>query len=172
MAQATSLLSRVFSPRVFARAIRAFDRATVVIVASTWGGVILLMLFALYTLNLSAHAKRQAVEAAAMEPSLPQMITRTPDVAEMGGVVDRLQKRFPDVSFSVGPDRSLSVAANDGSKFRMWLTSLSYIDTAYPKISWRIKDLCVGAKCSASLPMKAVLIPEKITFSGASGKGG
>lgn len=169
MARSSSLFGRVFSPRILTRAIRAFDKATMVIVASSWGGVVLLMLFALYTLNLSAHAKMQAVEAAAMEPSLPQMVTGAPDVSELAAMVDRLQKRFPDVSFSSGPDKTLMVSANDGSKFRMWLTSLSYIDTAYPKFRWRIKELCVGAKCSSSQPMKAVLTPEKITFSGSTG---
>ncbi len=165
MAKLNTIYSRVFSPRVITRAIRAFDRATVVIVASTWGGVVLLMLFALYTLNLSTRAKVETVAAAAMEPALPQMLSRQPDMKEMEEIRNRLEKRFPDVTFAVAPDRAMTLTANDGSKFRMWLNALTYIDTAYPKYRWRIKEMCVGAKCSTNIPMKAVLTPDKIVFA-------
>lgn len=172
MVDAKALLARILSPRMLARAVRAFDRGTVVIIASSWGGVVFLMLFALYTLNLSAQAKVQVALALAKEPSLPQMVSRPPDIKEMGDVLDRLQKRFPEISFTLAPDRSFIVAANEGAKFRPWLTALSYIDTAYPKIRWRIKELCVGSKCSSNMPMRAVLAPEKITFTSSAGLGG
>lgn len=157
--------TKTFAPQILKKAVESFDKATMVIVASCWGGAILVMLFALYTINASVAAKKQVAEAAASEPSLPKMVTRPPEVAEMKPIVERLQKRFPEVTFSLGGDRSLGVTATDGSKFRTWLTVLSYIDTISPQYRWQIKDFCVGATCSTSTPMKATLTAQKISFT-------
>ena len=160
-----SSFSRAFAPRVMQKAIQAFDTATVVIVGSCWGGAIVIMLFALYTLNMSVTAKRQVIEAAAAEPALPRMVTRPPELSELKPITERLQKRFPEIGFTLGTDKSLAVTAQQGPKFRTWLTVLSYIDTISPQYRWQIKEFCVGGQCSASVPMKAVLIAQKISFA-------
>lgn len=154
-------ISKAFSPRVFNRAIQAFDKATIVIVASSWGGALLIMIFALYTLSLSATAKRETLEAAAMEPTLPKIVTRSPNKQDMEPLVQRLEKRFPDISFRLGTDRTLTISARTGNRFRTWLTVLSYVDTISPWFRWRIKDFCVGGSCSSGTPMIAVLKAEK-----------
>jgi hypothetical protein len=161
----TSSVSRAFAPHIMQRAIQAFDNATMVIVGSCWGGAIVIMLFALYTLNMSVSAKRQVIEAAATEPALPRIVTRPPELSELKPIAERLQKRFPDIGFSLNNDKSLTVTAQQGPKFRTWLTVLSYIDTISPQYRWQIKEFCVGAQCSSSIPMKAVLLAQKISFA-------
>lgn len=160
-----SLYAKILDPSFFSKAMQAFDRATMLIVSVSWGGAVLLTLFALYTVNLSVSAKRQVVEAAAMEPSLPRIVTRAPEAKEMKPIVERLQKRFPELTFTLANDQSLTVAAVEGSKFRTWLTVLSYIDTISPQYRWQMKDFCVGVQCSATTPMRAILTAQKITFS-------
>ncbi len=169
MKRNTVLFSKLLSPSLVGKALKTFDGATTVIVSVSWSGAVVLMLFALYTLNLSVTAKKQAVEAAAMEPSLPRIVTRPPEASEMKPIVERLQKRFPEIGFSLAADQSLTVTAVDGARFRTWLTVLSYIDTISPQYRWQLKDFCVGVQCAATTPMKAILTAQKITFS-TSGK--
>jgi len=158
-------LGKVFSPAVVGKAVQTFDKATMLIVSCCWGGALLLMLFALYTISLSVTARKQAIEAASLEPSLPQMLSKPPEVSEIKPIVDRMQRRFPDISFIFGSEQSLAISATDGAHFRTWLTVLSYIDTVSPQYRWQIKDLCVGAFCPGATPMKAVLTAQKISFS-------
>jgi len=160
-----ALYAKILDPSFFGRAIQTFDKATMLIVSVSWGAAILLTLFALYTINLSVSAKRQVIEAAAMEPSLPRIVTRPPESKEIAPLVERLQKRFPELNFTLANDQSLTVAAVEGSKFRTWLTVLSYIDTISPQYRWEMKDFCVGVQCNATTPMRAVLTARKITFS-------
>lgn len=159
----------MFSLAVISKAVQSFDKATMVIVSACWGGAIVVMLFALYTISLSVTAKKQALEAAAMEPSLPRMVTRPPEAGEIKPIVERMQKRFPDINFLLGSDLALTVTAIEGAKFRTWLTVLSYIDTVSPQYRWQIKEFCVGGICPNSTPMKAVLTAQKITFTVPSG---
>ncbi len=160
--------AKVLNPALINRALRTFDKATMVVVSATWGGAVLLMLFALYTVNLSVSAKKQVVEAAAREPSLPKIVTRKPESSEMNPLLERLQKRFPEITFNLSNDLSLTVSAVDGARFRTWLTVLSYIDTISPQFRWEMKEFCVGVQCKASVPMRAILAPKKITFTTAS----
>jgi hypothetical protein len=158
-------IGKAFSARVMTHALQAFDRAMMVVVAVCWGGAILVMVFALYTLNLSMAAKHDAIEAAASEPSVPQVVTTFPETTELQPLLERLQKRFPDITFVLGGDKTLTVTAVDGSKFRLWLTVLGYIDTVIPQYRWTMKEFCVGMQCGNAAPMKAVLTAEKITFT-------
>jgi len=160
---------KVFAPTVVSKALQSFDKATILIVSACWGGALLVMCFALYTISLSVTARTQAIEAAALEPSLPRMVSRPPEPAEIKPIVDRMQKRFPEIKFTLGSDKALTITATDGANFRTWLTVLSYIDTVSPQYRWEIKDLCVGGSCSGGQPMKASLIAKKITFSAPSG---
>ncbi|MGE0109220.1 MAG: hypothetical protein AB7S81_05575 [Bdellovibrionales bacterium] len=161
----SKLILNVFSPRFFSRAFQSFDKSLMVIVSSCWVGAILVMAFALYTLTFSAETKRATLAAAASEPTLPKLVTRKPDTKEIQPLVTRLEKRFPDITFRIGRDRSITVAARTADYFRTWLTVLSYIDTISPWFRWRIKEFCVGANCSYGNPMTAILTAEKISFS-------
>ncbi|HBM91284.1 MAG TPA: hypothetical protein DD400_05370, partial [Rhodospirillaceae bacterium] len=115
---------KMLSPSIFSKALQTFDKATIVIVSVCWGGAILVMLFALYTLSLSVEAKKAAIEAASKEPTLPVFVARAPSEKEMEPIVTRLQKRFPDITFDLMKDRSVSVGARGGDFFRVWLTVL------------------------------------------------
>lgn len=156
---------RLLAPRLIGRAVQSFDKATVVIVASCWGGALLVIVFALYTLNLSVQAKKSIVEAAAQEPFLPKIETKAPNASEINVILERMKSRFPDIAFTLSNDQSLTISAIEGAKFRTWLTVLSYIDTISPQYRWKIKDFCVGMKCPAATPMRATLVAQKITFS-------
>ena len=160
-------IGKAFSPRIMARAMRAFDRATMVVVMTCWGGALLVMMFALYTLVLSVNAKRETLEAAAREPSLPRIVKSAPEMAEMKTLSERLQKRFPDIKFNLSRENVLTVSASDVNNFRQWLTVLSYVDTFSPQHHWTIKEFCVGSRCDRATPMKAILSAEKISFSAA-----
>lgn len=158
-------LTRMLAPRLIARVVQSFDKATVVIVGSCWGATLLIIIFALYALNLSVQAKKSVVEAAAQEPFLPKIVAKSPNAAEIGVIIERMKSRFPDITFALANDQSLTVSAIEGAKFRTWLTVLSYIDTISPQYRWKIKDFCVGMKCPVATPMKATLVAQKITFS-------
>jgi hypothetical protein len=157
-------VGKAFGPSLMTRAIRTFDRATIVVVLTCWAGALLFMVFALYTLSLSVTAKREMTVAAATEPGLPKIVNKAPDAAEVKSLVDRLKKQFPQIAISLERDQMLSVSTNDVSNFRLWLTVLSYIDTAMPQYRWTIKNFCVGIVCDRTTPMKATLKAEKISF--------
>jgi hypothetical protein len=157
--------AKVFNPHLMNKVMQTFDSITIVVVASCWGAAAIIIILALYTVHLSVSTKRDVIEAAAKEPALPQLVMRPPEATEMGPIVERLQRRFPDITFALSNDKSLTVSAVDGSKFRTWLTVLSYIDTISPQYRWQIKDLCVGMQCPSGTPMRSVLIARKITFS-------
>ncbi len=158
-------IGKAFGAKVMERALQAFDRATMVVVISCWVGAISVMAFALYTVTLSTKAKQEALVAAATEPGLPKVTSTALESAELQPIVDRLQKRFPEISFSTSRERTLTVTANDVNSFRLWLTVLSYIDTVTPQYRWTIKEFCVGSRCEKNTPMRAVLGAEKVTFA-------
>jgi hypothetical protein len=165
MAMNLGHVGKAFSVSVMQRAIAAFDRATMVVVLACWSGAILVMLFALYTLNLSVTAKRETIEAAAHEPSLPKMVNKPPTMAELNPLVDRLKQRYPELTFSLAGDTSLTISSNEGARFRTWLTVLSYIDTISPQYRWSMREFCVGVKCGSSSLMRAIVTAEKISFA-------
>jgi len=158
-------IGKAFAPRFINKAIKTFDKASAVIVSVCWGGALVIMLFAMYTVHLSVNAKHDMVEAKAMQPSLPKLHKKLPTISEIKPIVDRLQNRFPKILFLLSRDLSLTVSSSDGNLFRKWLTVLSYIDTISPQYRWEIKKLCVGMRCHSSVPMRAVLIAKKITFT-------
>ncbi|MDD5586032.1 MAG: hypothetical protein PHY92_03620 [Alphaproteobacteria bacterium] len=158
-------IGKSFAPGVMVRAIRAFDRATIVVVLTCWAGALLIMTFALYTLNLSVTAKREMAAAAAGEPALPRIVAKGPETAEIQPLVDRLKKQFPAITLNLGRDQTLTVSTMDVGNFRLWLTVLGYIDTALPQYRWTMNEFCVGSKCDRTMPMMAILKPEKISFA-------
>lgn len=158
-------IGKAFTAKVMDRAVKAFDRATMVVVASCWAGAIAVMALALYTVSLSVKAKQESIAAASIEPGLPKVVSKPLETAEIQPIVDRLQKRFPEITFTATKDKTVSVTASDVNYFRLWLTVLSYIDTVTPQYRWTLKEFCVGIKCDKNTPMKAVLGAEKVTFA-------
>jgi len=144
-------------------AAKTFDRATTIVVGVCWGAAIIMMAFAVYIVSLSASTRRASETAAAAEPILPKIVKKPIDAQDALPLTDRLQHRFPGITFSLGPDQSLSVSTNDGSKFREWVTVLGYIDTISPKYRWTIKELCAG-KCQGNTLMHALLVGEHVSF--------
>lgn len=160
---------RIMSPKMMAKAFKAFDRHTVVVVSAAWTAALFMVLMSLYSLWLISTAKKDVAAAEATEPSLPLVVNQVLTKTEADPLIDRLQKRFPELSFSLGGDQSFVVSAADGSRYRSWLTALSYIDTISPQYRWSIRDFCVGSKCGSNEPlMKAILVAEKISFSAAN----
>jgi len=163
MKKQNSILSGLFAPRLLEKAMHSFDKATMVVVLSSWGGALVLVAIALYTLNLSLETTRHRIEAMAMEPLLPEIVNQAPDSNEMKPIVDRLKNQFGELKFEESTGQGLAVIAIDGAQFRTWLAALSYIDTVSPQYRWQIKELCVGSACPGAL-MRALLSPQKITF--------
>ncbi|HUY67739.1 MAG TPA: hypothetical protein VMV79_00375, partial [Alphaproteobacteria bacterium] len=136
---------------------------TMVVVGACWGAALLMVVFALYTVHLSAAAKQDAVKALVAEPILPQIARAHIDTRDAQALTERLQHDYPDLKFTLGRDGSLQVVATDGAQFREWMTALSYIDTISPQYRWSMQEFCVG-KCSGSGLMSATLIGERVSF--------
>lgn len=154
---------KVFSPRVVEKAIQTFDRATTVVVGACWGGAVLMMGFAIYTTMATVSAKRDMAKALAVEPSLPKMTQGKVDERSAEMLVDRLHRLYPEITITLGNGQVVTVSTGDGSKFRQWLTALSYIDTVAPDYHWTLSSFCVG-KCPGNELMKAVVTGERIMF--------
>jgi len=156
-----------FSPKIANKALQTFDRSTTVVVGACWAAALLMMIFAIYTVSLSVSARRAAETALVAEPNLPKIGHESidPRVAQM--MVDRLRRRYPEVVFNLQGNQNLTVTAIDGSKFRQWLTALSYIDTISPEYHWSLSQFCVG-KCPGNEIMRAVLSGERISFESPS----
>ncbi|MFY9288724.1 MAG: hypothetical protein WAO98_09525 [Alphaproteobacteria bacterium] len=163
MAFDTKILMKLFSPKITGKAMETFDRATTIVVGACWGGAVLMMAFGVYTMTLSISAKRDSNEALAVEPSLPRIVEKNIDTRTAQAVAERLGKRFPDLNFSVQNNQGVVVTAIDGSKFRQWLSSLSYIDTIAPEYNWAIQQFCVG-KCHGGDLMRAALVGKKVSI--------
>jgi len=155
---------KIFSPRIMALAVQAFDRATLIVLGVCWAAFIIMMVFAIYTLKQSNAAKHDAEVALAAEPTLPKMTKQEVDGHMAQTIVDRLQRFYPDINFSLAGGTAIVVSSIDASKFHTWLTALSYIDTIYPEFRWRIAAFCVG-KCKNGPVMQATLVGEKASFS-------
>jgi len=145
------------------KAMQTFDRATMVVVGVCWGAAMLMIIFALYAVVLSASTRRAAETAAAAEPVLPKIVRKSIDLNDAQPLVDRLQHRFPNINIALNSDQSINISTLDGPKFRDWITAVSYIDTISPKYRWSIKEFCVG-KCTGGALMRAVMVGERITF--------
>jgi len=159
-------LKNILSSRLITMAFQTFDKATLAVVVGAWTMAFFIMLFALYTAHLSVVVKADLAAAEAMEPLLPKIEKKPANIVEVQALADRLQKRFPDIKIAMSRNQSLSISASDGVHFRTWLTALSYIDTVSPQYRWTLDEFCVGMKCAVGSadPMRATLIPEKISF--------
>ena len=153
---------KLFSPKVMAKAVQTFDRATMVVVSTCWGAAGVMVAAAIYTLILSISARHAADNALIAEPNLPKIIHKPMDLRAGQKVYDHMQHRFSDINFTVhGQD--ILVSSTDGTKFRQWLTALSYMDTISPEFHWSITNLCVG-KCPNTELMHAAVTGERISF--------
>jgi hypothetical protein len=161
--KAETPLFRALSPKMVSKALQTFDRATTIVVGTCWGAALLMIVFALYTVSLSASTKRATEEALVAEPILPKIVRGPIEAHDAQQLTERLKHRYPEITFSLGADQSLTISSNDGNKFHEWLAVLSYIDTISPQYRWMVKDLCVG-KCVASGLMRATLTGEKVSF--------
>ncbi len=160
----TKIILKVFAPRMVTKAVQAFDRATAVVIAVSWASAVVVLAFALYTLNLSVSEKRAAEQAAAIEPKLPRIIRKGLDPREAQSLQSELQRQFPGLTFSLQSGQHLVVSSGDGGQFREWLSAISYIDTVSPQYHWVLQEFCVG-KCGARELMKAELAGERISFA-------
>lgn len=154
-------LIKAVSPRLMAKAIESFDRATAVVVISCWVAAVLMTGFALYTVNLSIQAKRAADSVMSVEPIIPQIKQKPVDAREVQPLVERLKNLYPGVAFVYR--NNLDVTAGDGNRFRDWLAAVGYVETIAPQYHWTMSHFCVG-KCGGHDLMAATLSGEKVTF--------
>lgn len=159
----TKAMMKALKLRFATKAVHTFDRATMIVVGVCWGAAIMMVLFALYAVILSASTRRAAETAAASEPILPTTIHKPIELRESQPLVERLKHRFSDITITLNNDQSVTLSANEGAKFREWLMAMSYIDVMSPQYRWTIKEFCAG-KCSANVLMRAQLTGEKISF--------
>jgi len=159
----TKLIFRAMKPKIAAKALQTFDRATAVVVGVSWAAAILMMVFAIYVSSLAMSAKHASENAQATEPNLPKIIHGKINQREIQMMVEGMQHRFPDIKFNMQGSEGLIVSTNDGNQFRQWLTALSYIDTIKPQYHWSMQQFCVG-KCANNELMRAILVGETISF--------
>lgn len=156
---------KALSPSMIAKVVQTFDRFTLVIIGISWLVTIIIMLFALYTVNLAVSAKKEAEQALADEPALP-VITRIPvgNSKEIQIMLERLQHRYPEVN--VGwQNGGLIITGANGSRYHQWLMAIGQVDTLYPQYRWKIKEFCVGATCGDNKPLMGIdLVGEKVSF--------
>jgi hypothetical protein len=158
---------KALSPVLVSKAMATFDKATMIVVGVCWGGALMMMAFALYTVSMTVSARHATDAALIAEPSLPKIVRTNMDVRTAQIMLERLQKHYPDINFALQPNQVLKVSTNDGAKFHQWLTALSYIDTIAPEWHWSIQEFCVG-KCSGNDLMRAMLTGEHISFEAPS----
>jgi hypothetical protein len=159
----TSVLLKSLSPDVFVKAIRTFDRVTLLIVSICWMTTFVVMTLALYTISLSVTARKAAEEALATEPTLPKIVRNGVEGKELQVMIDRLQHHYPEVSISF-QDKTLSITATNGDRYHQWLSAIGQIDTVNPQFHWNIKSLCVGALCGGQNIMAIELAGEKVSL--------
>ena len=157
------LIMRAISPKLATKAIQTFDKATILVVSVCWAAALVMTSFAIYTIIASSSARRAAESAQVMEPILPKINRAAIEPRAAQQLLDRLKHRYPEVTFSTTNDQQLKVSSADGSKFREWLTAVTYVDIMSPDFHWTVQDFCVG-KCKGDI-MSATLKAEKISFA-------
>lgn len=158
-----SALLKALAPSMLARAVRAFDRATLLIISICWAATFAVMICALYTINLSVSAKRAAEEALATEPALPLIDHRGVGGKDLQTMIDRLQRRYPEVSIN-WQNGVLSLTGANGGRYHQWLMAIGQVDTLYPQFHWKIHSLCVGTGCNGQNLMTMELVGERVSF--------
>ena len=169
MKQEYKAIVKAMGMRFATKAVQTFDRATMVVVCACWGVAVLMMDFSLYAVILSASTRRASEIAEASEPILPKIVRKPIETHDSRPLVDRLQHRYPEINISLNNDQTVTISADNGPRFREWLTAISYIDIMSPQYRWTIKDFCAG-KCMGGVLMRAVLSGEKISFEAPKDK--
>jgi len=158
----TQSFFKTLSPRIATKALAALDKSTAVVVGICWLAALILLFLAVSEVHNAAAIKKEAAEAVAVEPVLP--VATTTGLAGREGplILERLQRQFPDIKFDLDGN-VIIVKSDDGSKFHLWITAISYIDTMAPQFRWNLRDLCVG-HCGSSL-MAASITGQRVVFS-------
>jgi len=156
-------LVKSLSPALMSKALRTFDRVTLLVVGISWAVTIAIMLLALYTIHLSVVAKKEAETALVAEPVLP-LVKRTPvGGKEIQVMVERLQRRYPEINVAF-TNNAFTLDASNGSKYHTWLAALGQVDTLNPQFHWKIKEMCVGSMCGNQPLMSISMVGEKVAF--------
>jgi hypothetical protein len=163
MNPAVAVVLKSLKPAIMAKAIKTFDRHAMLMISVSWAVTIVVMFFALYTINLSVSAKKEAEAAIATEPILPKIIRGGVGGKELQTMIDRLQRRYPEIRVT-WQNNVLSIAGANGGVYHQWLTAIGQVDTLYPQYHWRIQGMCVGKICTGNDIMVIDLVGEKIAF--------
>jgi hypothetical protein len=161
--KAKTVLLKSLSPGLVAKALATFDRLTLLILSICWSATLTVMIFALYTVNLAISAQRAAEEALATEPTLPTIKRTALATKEVQFMIERLQRRYPDVTVK-WENNILSLNGANGGSYHQWLTAIGQVDTIYPQFHWKIQSLCVGSQCGSQNIMGVELTGEKVAF--------
>ncbi len=163
MAFDTKVILKALSPKIASKVIATFDRSTMMLSGVAWLVMIVTMSLTLYTMHMAIAARRDAATEIVAEPHLPKTMRSSLDAREIQALIDRMKRLYPGLEFTQSTGKTLTVSTNDGSKFREWLTALSYIDSVTPQYHWSLSELCAG-KCGSKDLMRAALSGEKISY--------
>ncbi|MFA5040939.1 MAG: hypothetical protein WC464_04825, partial [Bdellovibrionales bacterium] len=139
------LLMRFVSPRIVSKALSTLDRSLAIVISASWTAAFVMIILAVLAVRSAVNSQREAAEAGAIEPDLPVITSIPISQREVQGIVDRLQRQFPDIHFDARQKQTLIVRSDDGLKFHQWITALSYIDTMAPQYRWTLRDFCTGS---------------------------
>lgn len=159
----TRIILKALSPKIVARIATTMDRSTLLLAGIVWMIAVTTMSLAIYTMHLAVAARRDATTEMVAEPHLPKTIRSGIETKEIQTLIDRMKRLYPGLEFTQSTGKTMTISTNDGSRFREWLTALSYIDSATPQFHWSLQDLCVG-KCGGKDLMRAALSGEKISY--------
>lgn len=159
----TKTILKALSPKIVSKIAAAFDHSTLLLAGAAWLVLIAVMSLTIYTMHLAVAARRDATAEMAAEPHLPKTIRNGLDAKEVQTLIDRMKRLYPELEFAQATGKTLTIATNDGGRFREWLTAISYIDAATPQYHWSLQEFCVG-KCGGKDLMRAALSGEKISY--------
>lgn len=160
----SSLLIKIVTPRLIAKALMTLDKSTAIVVGVCWGVALVTLVAALLAVHASVDAKKQADAAIVAAPVLPQEVKSKINVKEGRDIVARLQHQFPDIKFDLDGTPAVIIKSDDGAQFHEWVNALAYLDTLSPEYQWRLRSLCVG-KCLGADLMKAEVTGERVVFN-------
>ncbi len=153
-----SFAAKVFSPRIMARALTSFDRASAFLVVVGWVVAFMMLILAdiavhrIASVSVDKESPGVKVVASAMSPD------------EIKPVYDRLEKRFPDLKMRLDDGQKIEIASDSGAGFQQWIAAIQAVETEAPQFSWSFDSFCVG-QCGDRGLMSAAIVGQKKEFS-------
>lgn len=157
-------MKRMFSGATLDRALRSFDKATALIVATVWTSAAVIIILATFAVFGAVKSKQEMTKLLVDEPAQLKIEFSPASSKDLQPLLDRIKKRYPDLKLELAKDGSMTIFSENPEHFRQWIFALNYIDSISPQFRWSIRTLCVGTQCSMKMIMHAALRAEKVNF--------